>query len=156
MSNPDKTIEALQLRLIEVEAELISPTNDDPFTFMTSGRRKLEYERDVIRKKIAFIQAGRTRKQKGNVRAGRKLSPTKQEAVYKKVEAEQKRHPNLTKTAIFSKLSDKMTDSTEESIKKAYYAQSAKLTGERKKKQKGDAESKSDQQNQGETKLPEK
>jgi hypothetical protein len=152
----NETIEKLQLHLIEVEAQLNNPIPDDPFDFAIRGRRKLEHERDVIKEQIAFLQKNKLGIQQAKTTSRRKRSPTKQETVYKRVEALQKRHPNLTKTRIFSKLSDSMADSTEEAIKKAYYAQSAKADRERKAKLKRDSEVKSDQKDQGERLSPKK
>jgi len=155
-SNSDETIEKLQLRLIELEAEINNPMPNDPFSFMTHGLRKLEREREVIKEQISFLAKKGLDRQLPSRATTKTVGNTKQEIIYRKVEAMQKRHPKMTKTAIFSELSDTIPESSEASIKKAYYAQSAKLESDRKAKQKRDSGSKSGQSGQGEKSSPTK
>lgn len=144
-------IEDLQLKLIEIERKISTPTPEDPFTFMTTGRRKLEHERDTIRKQISFLLDEQGKEVKAQSPRGKKSRQTKQESIHKKIEAMQKRRPNATKTELFEALAEQMRLETSDRVKKAYYDFEAKLKRERdtKARNKRDSGGKSTEENRG-------
>jgi hypothetical protein len=142
-------IEELQLRLIELEREIHNPHPEDPFTFMSSGRLRLEYERDTLKQQLAFLLGEQDKGKGASASLSKKPRQTQQETIYKQIEAMRKRRPKTPKTKLFEELADKMGRDNPDSVRKAYYDQAAKLKKERdtKAREKRDAESKSAKEN---------
>jgi len=150
-ANSEETIEKLQLRLIEVEAQLDNPTTEHPLDFWKRERPRLMSECDVIKAQISFLETKLRDKKSTTAPSRRKRPPTKQEIVYKKITAMIKRSPNATKANLFEKLADEV-DMTEAAVKKAFYDYEAKQKHARdiKARQKRDSERDSDQRERGE------
>jgi hypothetical protein len=144
-------IENLQLRLIEIEQEIRKPVKDDPFSFMTHGRRRLEHERDTIRLQLSFLRDEEEKEKNRQSLAGKRPRPTKQEAIHKKITAMRKRRPNASLTQLFDNLAEQMDLDNTDRVKKSYYDYEAKLKRQRdaKARKKRDSEGNATTENKG-------
>jgi hypothetical protein len=149
-------IEALQLQLIEVNAQIEALTPLTLPDYMGDNRerdqkrREHEAKREGIISQIAFLTAKIAQIPPSS---GRKQKPkmTKQANVYSEILKLKKRNSKLTNEEAFEKLANRLGDS-EEAIRKAFYAEQRRLNDKSNQLARGnrDSERDSDQQGQAE------
>jgi hypothetical protein len=152
----DERIQQLKVRRIEIQAQLTNPVVDDFFSYMSGGAQKLRQELGRIDIEITLLQKEKQAAESASVGRTKKATRTKQETRYEAINRMKKRSPKATMEDLFDKLAERTPGSTPEAIKKSYYAQASKEMAERqaKAKEKRGSDTNSDQQNQGEQKLP--
>ena len=131
----DDKIEDLQLKLIEENAAIdaLMPVTEQEFLGhdpeRAQERRLHEGKRDGITNQITFL-VGKISQISQSPGHGRKPKTTKQADVYREVTRMKRRNPKLTNEEVIGQLADRWSDS-EESVRKAFYAEQKRLNDER-------------------------